>query len=503
MDDYSAIEQPAFESLTTEGNPLDDPLVAIDLELIEDAARRLEYAIAQMNRFLARDEVQCLGGDDPTKVLCAALNHEARQLLENGLRRGGSAQECTLRSAYRLAGALANLVAWSAPASRESAAVNSFPLAAARDVVSYARYGGPETIAQEAVYAAMLGFDSTRTRLLLTSSGMAAYALIESFLLREVLRPADKVVLSPGVYFETRHQVESLAFLDVRIAPGGGASELIEAIEECQPRVVFVDPLTNSAELRVIDLSRLLAVAERVCEREVWFVIDGTLLSGSFDLFASQSGQRKVRILYYESGCKYLQFGMDLGPAGVVVVAADLAARFEQLRRGMGAIAAESLVLPRASREAYVGYLQAQTTAARAVARAVRQASADGARVVECAFPSEPQHCDHLEARRYRHLGGLLVFRFIDDRRNRRKPLERFIDRLIAMAQRQCLPLTAGVSFGFRTPRIGAAWASYDADEAFLRLSAGVRPDVASELGRLIVQCAREFEPDGGGDAGY
>ena len=498
--DSAVIEQSADESLASDGDVYNDPLEAIDRELIADAARRLEHSMAQMHRFLRRSEIQDLSGDDPTKLLCAALTREARQLLDDGLRRNGVAtRESTLRSAYRLAGSLANLVAWSAPASQESAAVNSFPLAAARDVVSYARYGGPETMAQEAVYAAMLGFDCARTRLLLTSSGMAAYALIESYLLRDVLRPRDKVVMSPGVYFETRHQLESLAFLDVRIAAGGAGQDMIRAIEESQPTVVFVDPLTNSADLRVIDLSKLLVAAERVCEREVWFVIDGTLLSGSFDLFAARSGGSKVRILYYESGCKYLQFGMDLGPAGVVVVAADLAPRFEQLRRGIGAIAAESLVLPRASREAYLAYLRAQTTAAQAVAEAVLQASAGSESVVDCAFPSNPHHRDHLEAQRYGHLGGVLVFRFVDDRCNRRRPLEAFIDLLIARAKRERLPLTAGVSFGFRTPRIGAAWASYDADDAFLRLSAGVRPDVAWRLGRLIVHCARDFKPSAAG----
>jgi hypothetical protein len=49
------------------------------------------------------------------------------------------------------------------------------------------------------------------------------------------------------------------------------------------------------------------------------------------------------------------------------------------------------------------------------------------------------------------------------------------------------------VSFGFSVPRIGAAWSSYDADEAFLRLSAGIDRDLAAALGQLIVGCAREF----------
>jgi len=76
---------------------------------------------------------------------------------------------------------------------------------------------------------------------------------------------------------------------------------------------------------------------------------------------------------------------------------------------------------------------------------------------------------------------------------NRRRPLEDFIDLLIDRARAAELPLTAGVSFGFCVPRIGAAWSSYEADEAFLRLSAGIDVRLAAALGRLVVECAHEF----------
>jgi hypothetical protein len=85
------------------------------------------------------------------------------------------------------------------------------------------------------------------------------------------------------------------------------------------------------------------------------------------------------------------------------------------------------------------------------------------------------------------------MFRFADAQLNRRQPLEEFIDLLIKRARTATLSLTAGVSFGFCVPRIGAAWTSFDADEAFLRLSAGIDAELAADLGRLIVRCAHEF----------
>jgi cystathionine gamma-synthase len=501
MDDSSDVDEEISASEQEDRDPIGDSspetrwTAGIDLELRADAARRLQRAMSQMDRFLLRAESHSLGSADPTRKLCEALCSEARRLVAETMREcDGPTRESTLRSAYRLAGSLANLVAWSAPASQESGALNSFPVVAARDVVAYARYGSDEIAAQEVAYLAMLGFDPTQARLLLTSSGMAAYALIETFLLREVLRPADRVVLHPGIYFETRQQLQSLPVLDVKIARGGGGNDMLDAIAAHQPSVVFVDPLTHSSELRVINLPRLLDAAEGVCRHVTWFIVDGTLLSGSFDPFTHQSPRRKVRVLYYESGCKYMQFGMDLGPAGVVVVEASLAQQFDQLRRGIGAIASETLVLPRASRSAYLGYLRAQTACARAVAKAILESSAEGEPIIECSFPSEASHPDHSEALRYSHLGGIVVFRFLEDRFNRRRPLECFIDNLLASARLQNLPLTAGVSFGFRVPRIGLACLGYDSDDAYLRLSAGVSVERAAQLGRLIVQGVREFQ---------
>jgi cystathionine beta-lyase/cystathionine gamma-synthase len=469
-------------------------MVFVDAELRRDAIERLREAIERTEVYLSRPYRAPSGAADPTRTLCAALAAEAERFLRGPLRRRTDCTpfEHTLRSAYRLAGALGNLVAWNAPAAQESSAPDSFAPAVKRDSVAYGRYGSAQIAAQEAAYARMLGIDARRTRLLLTSSGMAAYALIETFLLREVLESGDRILLNPLIYFETRHQLQSLGFFDVRIAGGGSRKDTLDAIEKHGPRVVFVDPLTNSVELRLIDLPRLLDDAEDICERETWFVIDGTLLSGSFDPFAKT--RRRVRVLYYESGCKYLQLGADLGPAGVVAVESALAGRLEHWRRGIGAVAADMLVLPRVSRSAYLGFLKQQTACAHTIAEAVRNRTQAGAPVIACSFPAEADHPDFEEAEAYEHLGGVLAVRFLDARLNCRQPLELFIDQLIAAARLRDVPLTAGVSFGFRVPRAGAAWISYDGNEAFLRLSAGVSLGTAERLGKLLVECAQGFD---------
>jgi cystathionine gamma-synthase len=474
------------------GEQAADPAAGIGAELRADAAGRLNLAILRLERFLDREECTRLDWE-PTRRLGQTFIDEGHRLLRGALSESAAPPcEPTLRSSYRLIGILGNLAAWGAPATQESHAIASFPVAAARDVVAYSRFGGVEIAAQELAYASMLGFDPLRARLLLTSSGMTAYALIEAYLLREVLRRGDRVLLHPSVYFETRQQIVNLPQFCSCTAAGGSRTDMLKAITAYKPRVVFVDPLSNAADFRAIDMLRLLDEADQICEQDTWFVVDSTLLSGAFDPFAAPA-RRRVRVLYYESGCKYLQFGMDLGPAGLVVVDAALSDRFEHLRRGIGAIGSDALVLPRASRQAYLNYLRAQTACAQAVARAAIACPASVRGIIEPVHPSQVSHPDHAEARNYPHLGGVLVFRFARAPLNRRRPLEDFIDLLIDRARSAKLPLTAGVSFGFCVPRIGAAWSSYEEDEAFLRLSAGIDLALAAALGRLVVDCAQHF----------
>lgn len=489
-DGEAAGAQP-YSPLTS--RPETDLEASIGAELREDAARRVALAILKLEGFLRRGECQARRAWDPTRHVGKTLIDEGRHLLRGALSRSAPPPgEPTLRSAYRLIGVLGNLAAWSAPATQESHALASFPVAGARDVVAYSRFGGAEIAAQESVYASMLGFDPQHARLLLTSSGMTAYALIEAYLLREVLMPEDRILLHPSVYFETRQQLVTLTQFSSCTAAGPSREAILAAISACQPRVVFVDPLSNAADFRAIDMMRLLREADQICRQETWFVVDSTLLSGGFDPFA-ESRRQQVRVLYYESGCKYLQFGMDLGPAGLVVVESALAEPFERLRRGIGAVSSEALVLPRASRQAYLNYLQAQTACAQAVSRAATEACSAARCIIEPVHPSQVSHPDHAEAQCYLHLGGVLVFRFANPHLNRRRPLEDFIDLLIDRARCANLALTAGVSFGFRVPRIGAAWSSYDAEGAFLRLSAGIDLALAAALGRLIVDCAHQF----------
>ena len=109
-----------------------------------------------------------------------------------------------MRARYRLLiqqiGHIRSSLDWASAAQDQSIEVNFFdPAQQASSIVNYARYGMLGLREFEARLCSALGFTNNHCELLAASSGMAAYQIFEAFLLREVLRPGDKIAYAPYV----------------------------------------------------------------------------------------------------------------------------------------------------------------------------------------------------------------------------------------------------------------------------------------------------------------
>src|SRR6185312_3192700 len=95
-------------------------------------------------------------------------------------------------------------------------------------------------------------------------------------------------------------------------------------------------PLANLAEQRIIDIPFLLQELNKCEKRDTpYLFIDGSMLpcfcTEYFDKFKFND-----KLFYIESCSKYLQFGLDMGMAGVVVHDVKLKPQMDRLRRNMG-----------------------------------------------------------------------------------------------------------------------------------------------------------------------
>jgi threonine dehydratase len=398
------------------------------------------------------------------------------------------AAEMILRYAANVTASSRAALEWCSPSYAQATVSQFFDIGAQESPgVNYERYQNLACHEVEDQMREVLGLSPEHHAVIATSSGMAAYALIEAFLLRQRLLPGSTVLMAPYIYFEASEQLRSLPSVTCVQASSYDVQDLLEEVRRHRPRCVFADPIANTAEQRLIDIPALVQGLARVADEPITVVIDGTMVSGALPAnLLSPPGQ--VEVLYYESCSKYLQLGMDAAMAGVVAVPATLRPAFDRLRRNTGGI------LYRQSAHLFPGYSQAYfrqrmrricgNAASVAVELTAREDVGAVARVVH---PACPGHPDHGIAARMPYVGGCVTFAFHEVGANHREQLDALIEDMLHRARRCGLHLTKGVSFGFNTPRVSAAASMSESEPAFLRLYAGNR---VGEQVRLLAQVA-------------
>lgn len=361
---------------------------------------------------------------------------------------------------------------WCAPSYEQSGANQFFDLRAQRNArVNYERYESKEVEAVEQQLAEVLGYDPEQTAVLLTSSGMAAYAIVEAFAVRELLNPNDTVLVSPYIYFEASGQLTTLKSFDVVFADSYDVGRILAMAKAHQPRVIFLDPLSNTPEQRLIDLDRFFREIGAMVASRVSVVIDGTMSPGCYRREWAAASD-KVEIIYYESCSKYLQLGFDNVMAGYVLAPVAHREKLGVIRRNTGAILSRDCAntFPKYTAETLWKRMDIIARNAMTVTNYFADLAAVQS-IVEVHYPGHPSHPDHEIGQRYRTLGGCVSFKFRSG--NDYPKLNRLISELIEVCAARGVRLIKGVSFGHTVPRVSASSAMAGFDKPYLRLFVG------------------------------
>ncbi|MGW4800036.1 PLP-dependent transferase, partial [Nonomuraea sp. NPDC004297] len=293
------------------------------LDQVVDLIEQLDGCVQGLQRAqldLADHAAYCaergLPADDAGVFHLTQTVHQARQLLAE--RRGAlvagpepdgralSGGEAGLRWGLATLAYVRDAMEWCSASYGQAGTIQFFDLAAQGSPrVNYERYEHRSVEQVEEQLLSTLGLWPEEHGLSVTSSGVAAYSLVESFLVRDRLRPGDKVLIAPYIYFEAAEQLSCLPPYEVVWAARYEVEDLVEDVLRHRPRCLFADPLTNTAQQRMVDLR---ALTERLRETLTWpltLVVDGTMMSGVLppDLLA---GGGNLEIVYYESCSKYL-----------------------------------------------------------------------------------------------------------------------------------------------------------------------------------------------------
>jgi threonine dehydratase/cystathionine beta-lyase/cystathionine gamma-synthase len=438
----------------------------LDQEAVDRLLDSVEHALARIAD--ARTGLAAVGDDDPADRLAVA--------------------ETVLRSGLAALSYVRGSLEWCSPSYAQSRAVQFFNTGSQDSpTVNYERYESVAAQRVESQLLEVLGLPTDRYGLSVASSGMAAYSLVESFLVRNRLRSGDTVLLAPYIYFEASEQLTALPFVSVERARGYGTEDLLADVHALRPRCLFIDPVANTAPQRMVDVCGVLDRLRAEVDWPLTVVVDGTMVSGALPP-ERLVGSGSVEVLYYESCSKYLQLGLDAGMAGLVAYPVELRPHFERLRRNTGTILYrhQADLFPKFDRSLFHRRMRRISENALRVA-SVLQADPLVRLAGEVYYPGLDGHPDAQVARGLPYAGGCVTFLFHEPGRNHRDELEPLLERMLADARSVGLHLTKGVSFGFSAPRVSAAASMAETEPPFLRLYVGDRGHEQVELLAAVV----------------
>lgn len=364
---------------------------------------------------------------------------------------------------------LRNCFAWCSASSAQSKKIMFFDPAENNDsACNYDRYGSLLLKEKEIEIQQSLGFDIEKTGLLLTSSGQAAYTVAESFLIRNILSKEPTIVSCPYIYFENLEQIQALKNVNFILSDSWKIEDMIELVEKENAEALFIDPLANLGTLHTTDFVQFAKLLEGHNWEDKWIVVDGTMVSGGINLFEIFNKPYHPHILYLESGSKYLQFGLDLQMAGIVVVEKQYLPELNVHRRNTGTVMYQSGVtkFPSYDRETFLSRMRLLTRNSEILCKTLKKLNKDENRI-NITFPFNWRELG------WQHGGGVVAVNFEETGVNNKPCLDFLIDLIIQECKNEDIPFTKGVSFGFSTIRISAAAAMAQNKPPFLRFSIG------------------------------
>ncbi|HVV69160.1 MAG TPA: pyridoxal-phosphate dependent enzyme [Patescibacteria group bacterium] len=371
---------------------------------------------------------------------------------------------------------VSSAIDWRAAAYDQSHITQFFSLSSQENPgVNYDRYNCPQLKRIEEQLSLIFNIPRDLCGITITSSGMAAFSLIESFILRYCVTSNSTFLMTPYIYFEAKEQLESLKLIKLKQAKGFSAQDLLVALQEDSSiDVIFADPLSNIVEQPVTDMKYLISeLAKLNRQKPIRLVIDGTMVSGAL-LPEILTTSDKIEIIYYESCSKYLQMGLESCLAGIVIYPIKYQANFERLRRNMGSILYKNQAIsyPYFTREQFFNRIHRICKNASSLALLLNQ-DPEVLKIIDIFYPTLTSHPNYHIAINLPYAGGCVTFQFKERGKNNNNFLEAFITKLLHFAKNQQIPLIKGLSFGYTFPRISAASSIAESEYPFLRLYVG------------------------------
>jgi cystathionine gamma-synthase len=335
--------------------------------------------------------------------------------------------------------------------------------------LNYDRYGAPDVRESEArlLRALGLGHEKLPLRLLLTSSGVAAFTVLHQFLMSKVFTAGDTIVISPYLYFECFEHLRLVSHVRVVNSETFEAEDIIATAEKYNAKAVYLDPMANTIGKP--------GWADR------FLIIDGTLISGGMPVYDWFDKPSHPKVLYYESAHKYIQMGMDIVMCGFVVYPDVYHETIGLIRQVTGTTlySRQANVLPPIDYNIHTSRMHWLTTNAEKLYHLLDK---------QCSTIADFNFPIHWRKLGWGHGGNVVTIKLFGDQMNKRPSLDKFTDFVLRAAEEEGVAMTKGGGLGFSVTRIWPSTPFIRDEDPYMRISVGTDPNEVEPTARAIAK---------------
>lgn len=313
------------------------------------------------------------------------------------------------------------------------------------DGLNYDRYGASDVKESEGrlLHALALGDEKLPLKLLLTSSGVAAFTVLQQFLMSKVLVAGDTIVTSPYLYFECFSHLRQISHVKVVASESFDAESIIATAEKHKAKAIYLDPMANTIGLETTDIRKFAHLIEnRAGWSDRFLVIDGTLVSGGMAVYDWFNSPSHPKVLYYESAHKYIQMGMDIVMLGLIVYPDIYHETIGLIRQVTGTTlySRQANVLPPIDYEIHQSRMHWLTTNAEKLYHMLDKKCAS---VADFNFPTQWRKMG------WGHGGNVVTVKLYGEDMNKRPSLDAFVSLVLRAAEEENVGMTKGGGLGY------------------------------------------------------
>jgi cystathionine beta-lyase/cystathionine gamma-synthase len=230
-------------------------------------------------------------------------------------------------------------------------------------------------------------------------------------------------------------------------------------------------------------LQQWLNILKKQVKQEAHFVVDNTCLALGMPVLM---GNRKVKVIVWESLNKYYQFGLDRTTGGYIYASGMETLKLFYARMHAGTNMPDTCcsLLPKPQKHILMSRMKRMGRNAAWLANELSTlVSKPGAMIGAVVYPGLPTHPTNSVIKRYPFAGSSLVLTVKDGAASVRY-LKSLAGKLIAEAKRTKVSLVAGSSFGLNVTRVYLVAMKNEYSAPFLRVSVGT--ETMMEMEQLL-----------------